>query len=81
MNKRFRTCALDQPYLLPPSVQEWLPEHHLARFIAEVADQLDLNPIYATYERKDGRGKLGDRETRGQGNSGTDGRFTRSGLR
>ena len=56
MNKRFRTCALDQPYLLPPSLQEWLPERHLARFIAEVVDELDLNPIYAAYERRDGRG-------------------------
>ena len=56
MNKRFRTCALDQPYLLPPSLQEWLPDRHLARFIAEVVDELDLNPIYAAYERTDGRG-------------------------
>jgi hypothetical protein len=56
MNKRFRTCALDQPFLLPPSLQDWLPEQHLARFIAEVADELDLGPIYAAYERKDGRG-------------------------
>lgn len=56
MNKRFRTCALDQPYLLPPSLQDWLPERHLARFIAEVLDELDLGSIYAHYERKDGRG-------------------------
>jgi hypothetical protein len=40
MNKRFRACSLDQPYLLPPSLQDWLPENHLARFIAEVADEL-----------------------------------------
>lgn len=56
MNKRFRACALDQPYLLPPCLQEWLPDHHLARFIAEVADELDLSAIYTAYERKDGRG-------------------------
>jgi len=56
MNKRFRTCSLDQPYLLPPSLQDWLPPHHLARFIAEVVDELDLSAIYAGYERKDGRG-------------------------
>lgn len=56
MNKRFRTCALDQPYLLPPCLQEWLPDHHLARFIAEVADELDLRSMYTAYERKDGRG-------------------------
>ncbi len=56
MNKRFRACSLDQPYLLPPSLQDWLPQNHLARFIAEVADELDLSKIYAKYERKDGRG-------------------------
>lgn len=56
MNKRFRTCSLDQPFLLPPSLHDWLPQHHLARFLAEVVDQLDLGDIYADYQRKDGRG-------------------------
>src|SRR5882672_9886140 len=56
MSKRFRECSLDQPFLLAPSLQDWLPENHLARFIAEVADTLDLDEIYAHYERKDGRG-------------------------
>jgi transposase len=56
MSKRFRECSLDQPFLLPPSLQDWLPEDHLARFIAEVVASLDLTEIYAEYERKDGRG-------------------------
>lgn len=56
MSKQFRTCSLDQPFLLPPSLQDWLPENHLARFVAEVVHQLDLNEIYDCYERKDGRG-------------------------
>src|SRR5690242_3445721 len=56
MSKRFRECSLDQPFLLPPSLQDWLPEDHLARFIAEMAGTLDLGEIYAQYERKDGRG-------------------------
>ena len=56
MNKRFRTCDLNQPYLLPPSLQDWLPENHLARFLAEVCNGLDLSPIYGWYGRKDGRG-------------------------
>lgn len=56
MNKRFRVCDVDQQYLLPPSLSDWLPENHLARFIAEVTDELDLSAIYAKYERKDGRG-------------------------
>jgi transposase len=56
MGKRFHSCSLEQPYLLPPSLQDWLPQDHLARFIADVASQLDLSQIYAAYERKDGRG-------------------------
>src|ERR1700688_2146980 len=55
--KRFRTCSLDQPYLMPPSLQDWLPEAHLARFIAKVVASLDLSEIVGQYGRKDGRGK------------------------
>lgn len=56
MDKRFRVCDLDQQFLLPPSLQDWLPENHLARFIADVTNELDLSAIYAQYGRKDGRG-------------------------
>lgn len=56
MNKRFRVCDLKQPFLIPPSLQDWLPEGHLARFIADVGDELDLSGIYAEYERHDARG-------------------------
>ena len=51
-----RTCSLDQPFLLRPSLQDWLPEKDLARFNAEVVDSLDLRTIYSVYERKDNRG-------------------------
>lgn len=57
MSKSFRTCDLDQPFLLPPSLQDWLPENHLARFIAELVVELDLSKIYGFYGRRDGRGK------------------------
>jgi transposase len=53
MSKQFRDCHLDQLLLLPPSLQDWLPEGHLARFVVEA---LDLSAIYATYEEGDGRG-------------------------
>ena len=56
MSKTFRTCDLDQPFLLPPSLQDWLPENHLARFVAELANGLDLSKIYGFYGRRDGRG-------------------------
>jgi len=55
MGKRFRTDHLDQALLLPPSLHDWLPEGHLARFIADVTEELDLGLIYRSYEG-DGRG-------------------------
>ncbi len=56
MSKQFRNCDLNQAYLLPPSLQDWLPEGHLARFVAEVVEALDLSAIYGRYEEGDGRG-------------------------
>ena len=55
--KCFRPCTLDQPYLMPPSLQDWLPAGHLARFIGQVVEELDLSALYAKYQRRDGRGK------------------------
>ena len=40
-------------YLLPPSIQDWLPEKHLARFVVEIVEQIDLRPLKASYS---GRG-------------------------
>src|SRR6266481_7529898 len=59
MSFEFRACTLDQPLLLAPSLQQWLPEGHLARFIADVTEQLDLSAIYSAYDRRDGRGQAG----------------------
>src|ERR1700730_16937934 len=56
MAKRFRSYSLDQVYLLPPSLNDWLPEAHLARFIAEVTGELDLKPLLRRHENGDGRG-------------------------
>lgn len=39
-----------QDFLLPPSLQEWLPQGHLAHFISDTVDQLDLSAFYARYE-------------------------------
>jgi transposase len=57
--RRFRTCSLDQPLLMAPSLQDWLPEKHLARFIAGVVAELDLSELLREYARKDGRGAMG----------------------
>jgi transposase len=45
----FRTIDRQTGYLLPPSVDEWLPEKHLARFVVEVIDGLDLRAMSGEY--------------------------------
>jgi len=45
MSGRFVGVDRDTPYLLPPSVQDWLPENHLARFIVEIVERLDLREL------------------------------------
>ena len=45
----FRTIDRETAYLLPPSVNEWLPERHLARFVVEVIDGLDLSAMSRSY--------------------------------
>lgn len=53
--KTFRAFDPDQVLLLPPSLDDWLPEGHLARFVADLVDEhLDLSAIDAAY--KEGRG-------------------------
>lgn len=49
MTGRFVDCDRDTPYLLPPSVQDWLPESHLARFIVEIVSRLDLSTLERAY--------------------------------
>ena len=45
----FRTIDRETGFLLPPSVDEWLPEQHLARFVVEVIDGLDLRAMSGAY--------------------------------
>lgn len=45
----FITIDRKSDYLLPPSVEDWLNEDHLARFVVEVIDQLDLSPLTRRY--------------------------------
>ena len=42
----------DTPYILPPCVQDYLPEDHLARFVVDIVDQLDLRSLVTSYQRK-----------------------------
>jgi transposase len=53
--KRFREYNQSQSFLLPPSLDDWLPEDHEARFISDVVENLlDLSVIYDSYVRADG---------------------------
>src|SRR6266702_3862609 len=45
----FRPINRDTGFLLPPSVDEWLPQRHLARFVVEVIDGLDLSELVKAY--------------------------------
>src|SRR6187402_1904250 len=45
----FRSIDRQTGFLLPPSVDDWLPERHLARFVVEVIDGLDLSAMSRSY--------------------------------
>lgn len=45
----FRQVDRETGFLLPPSVDEWLPERHLARFVVEVIERLDLSALVGSY--------------------------------
>lgn len=57
MTRLFRAYSLDQRPLLPPDLRDWLPEGHLALFVSDVVDELDLSAIVGAYELGDGRGQ------------------------
>jgi len=49
MGKSYRPYHPDEDLLLPPSLREWLPENHLAYFVSDVVDHLDLSAMDAVY--------------------------------
>lgn len=56
VNKRFKAFEPDAVMLVPPSLDEWLPQNHLARFIAElVGEELDLTRFYASHAKAKGQ--------------------------
>ena len=52
----FRPINRDMDFLMPPSVDEWLPQRHLARFVVEVVEGLDLRAMTGSYR---GSGEAG----------------------
>ena len=57
MGQNFFPDTVNQTLLFPPSLHDWLPAGHLARFLVDVVSALELSSIYKSYEEKDGRGQ------------------------
>ena len=53
MAKTYRPYLPEQDLLLPPSLRDWLPENHLAYFVSDLIDQLDLRAIEGYYEQEE----------------------------
>src|ERR687891_811780 len=56
MAQNFLSCDREQDFLMPPSVREWLPGGHLAWYLLDVVERLDLDGVYGEY-RADGSGR------------------------
>jgi transposase len=57
MSKTFRSYDMNQQLLLPPDLRQWLPADHLALYISDVVESLNLAGILNSYEEGDGRGR------------------------
>src|ERR1041385_198235 len=57
MSKTFRSYDMNQQLLLPPDLRQWLPADHLALYISDVGESLNLAGIMNAYEAGDGRGR------------------------
>jgi transposase len=55
--KSYRPYTPEQSYLLPPSPRDWLPEGHLAKFVFDLVQELDLSGIEKKVQAKDPRGE------------------------
>lgn len=53
MSKNYQPYDPDQLLLMPPSLKEWLPAEHLAYFVSDVVENLDLSGITSVYEREE----------------------------
>src|SRR5215216_2320712 len=57
MSKTFRSYDMNQQLLLPSDLRQWLPADHLALYISDVVESLNLAGILKAYEAGDGRGR------------------------
>src|SRR5215213_5330326 len=56
MGQNFIACDREQVFLMPPDVREWLPESHVAWFVIDAVEEMDLASFYVAY-RADGHGR------------------------
>jgi transposase len=56
VSQNFIDCDREQDLLVPPSLREWLPEDHLAWFVLDAVQEMDLSAFYSAY-REDGWGR------------------------
>ena len=47
--RKFKEYDRSTPYLIPPSVEDWLPSGHLAYFVVDIVERLDLSEIKSSY--------------------------------
>ena len=52
MNSKFVFPDRETPFMFPPSMDDWLPEEHLARFIVDIVNRLDLSEIRSSYSEQ-----------------------------
>lgn len=55
MSNYFKEYNQNEQYLFPPSLHDWLPEGHLAYFINEIVEEMDLSEIYKEYKEERGQ--------------------------
>ena len=58
MKSSYRSYSPNQDYLLPPSLQDWLPANHLCYFILDTVEQLDLRKFKVSYHGEGGEGNI-----------------------
>jgi len=56
MSQNFMACDREQAFLMPPDLRDWLAEGHLAWFVIDAVEQMDVAAFYAAY-RRDGLGR------------------------
>lgn len=55
MGVNFLECDRNTPFLFPPSIEDWLPQDHLARFVVDIVEQLDLGSLTECYAGRGSR--------------------------